>query len=85
MACKETVLSFIDDAGRSIEIDHLGMAYPESWGEFAIYHGDDQIGEFIVRREIERAENHGCGEMPDDAELIAQAKLVLHNEPCVLT
>ncbi len=30
----ETVITFTHDDGRTIEIDHLGIAYPENRGEF---------------------------------------------------
>lgn len=81
----ETIVTFTDDDGRLIEIDHLGIANPDSRGEFAIYEGDKQIGEFMLPWAMEYSDIKAGRELPDDAELIAQAKLVLAGDQRVLT
>lgn len=81
----ETIITFTHDDGRTIEIDHLGIAYPENRGEFAIYEGDRQVGEFLLPWAIYTADVKESYDLPDDAELIAQAKLALANDPRVLT
>jgi len=35
-------------AGKTYEIDHLGINYTEQWGEFAVYHDGQQVTEFGV-------------------------------------
>jgi hypothetical protein len=45
MPSEETIVQFEHEDGRIIKIDHLGIVYPQNRGEFAIYHGDNQIGE----------------------------------------
>lgn len=85
MPSEQTIICFVDDDGRTIEIDHLGVAHPESRGEFAIYHGEDQIGDFMLPWAVERTDFKAHRELPDDAELIAQAKLALVDDPRVLT
>lgn len=81
----ETVGTFTDGDGRLIEIDHLGIADPDNRGEFAIYHGDKQIGEFMLPWAMEYADIKAGRRLPADAELIAQAKLALAGDPRVLT
>jgi hypothetical protein len=43
----ETVATYTV-AGKTYEIDHLGINYPEQWGEFAVYHDGQQVTEFGV-------------------------------------
>lgn len=81
----ETIITFTHPDGRTIEIDHLGICYPENRGEFAIYEGDKQIGEFMLHWAIYDAEHKKDHPLPDDEELIAQATLALADDPRVLT
>lgn len=81
----ETIITFLHEDGRTIEIDHLGICHPENRGEFAIYEGDKQIGEFMLPWAIEYPDIKKHRELPDDDELIAQAKLALADDPRVLT
>ncbi|BEL42001.1 hypothetical protein [Mycobacteroides abscessus] len=82
---EETIIRFTHDDGRVIEIDHLGIGNPENQGEFAIYDGQEQIGEFMLPWAIEYPSIKADRELPDDDELIAQAKLALAGDPRVLT
>jgi len=43
----ETIATFTHDGSR-YELDHLGIRRPLSWGEFAIYRDDEQVGEFCL-------------------------------------
>ncbi|SKF36055.1 Uncharacterised protein [Mycobacteroides abscessus subsp. massiliense] len=82
---EETIIRFTHDDGRVIEIDHLGIGNPENRGEFAIYDGQEQIGEFMLPWAIEYPSIKARRDLPDDDELIAQAKLALAGDPRVLT
>lgn len=42
----ETIHTF-EHQGETYEIDHLGIAHPSQYGEFAVYRGGDQVGEFL--------------------------------------
>lgn len=81
----ETIITFTHADGRTIDIDHLGICYPENRGEFAIYEGDKQIGEFMLDWAIYDAEVKKDHPLPDDEELITQATLALAGDPRVLT
>lgn len=81
----ETIITFTHADGRIIDIDHLGICYPENRGEFAIYEGDRQIGEFMLDWAIYDTEVKKDHPLPDDEELIAQATLALAGDPRVLT
>lgn len=81
----ETIITFIHEDGRTIDIDHLGICSPENRGEFALYEGDRQIGEFMLDWAIYNEDVKVDYELPDDEELIAQAKLSLADDPRVLT
>jgi hypothetical protein len=35
-------------AGKKYEIDHLGINYPDQWGEFAVFHDGLQVTEFGI-------------------------------------
>ncbi|CAM3466336.1 hypothetical protein [Tsukamurella hominis] len=85
MGNTETIITFTHEDGRVIEIDHLGIATPENRGEFAIYEGDRQIGEFMLPWAIYCEAVKADFALPDDAELIAQATLALVDDPRVLT
>ncbi|WP_016889760.1 hypothetical protein [Mycobacteroides abscessus] len=82
---EETIIRFTHEDGRVIEIDHLGIGDPENRGEFALYYGQEQIGEFMLPWAIEYPDIKARRELPDDDELIAQAKLALAGDPRVLT
>jgi hypothetical protein len=43
----EVIATFEHD-GDTYEIDHLGIRRPLSWGEFAIYRDDEQVGGFAI-------------------------------------
>lgn len=44
----ETVATYTV-AGKTYEIDHLGINYPDTqWGEFAVYHDGQQLSEFGI-------------------------------------
>lgn len=43
----ETVATYTV-GGKTYEIDHLGINYPEQWGEFAVYHDGQQIADFGI-------------------------------------
>lgn len=77
----ETILRFTHDDGRLIDIDHLGILDHNSRGEFAIYDGDKQIGEFMLSWAMEFPDIKARRELPDDDELITQAKLALAGDP----
>nr|VTP01993.1 hypothetical protein BIN_B_04322 [Mycobacterium riyadhense] len=77
MSSDETIIAFTHDDGRLIEIDHLGIMDPDNPGEFAIYEGDKQIGEFMLPSAIEYSDIKAPRELSDDEELVAQAKLAL--------
>lgn len=81
----ETIITFTHEDGRTIEIDHLGICDPQNRGEFAIYEGNRQIGEFMLDWAILDPEIKKDHELPDDDELIAQATLALAGDPRVLT
>lgn len=38
----------LDHDGVPHDLDHLGIAYPEQWGAFAIYANGEMVGEFTV-------------------------------------
>lgn len=46
MAMQEEVVAEFEHEGADFQIDHLGILHPNQWGEYAIYRGDDQVGEF---------------------------------------
>ncbi|WP_018685381.1 hypothetical protein [Actinokineospora enzanensis] len=43
----ETIASFAHE-GITYELDHLGIAQPEQWGQVAIYADGDMVGEVVV-------------------------------------
>lgn len=63
----ETVHTF-DHQGKTYEIDHLGIAHPGQYGEFSVYRGGVQVGEFLGFGTLlpPGAERHP---LPDDEEL----------------
>lgn len=44
----ETVATYRDHRGRTVEIDHLGIGNPEQCGEYAVYRDAEQIAEFAT-------------------------------------
>jgi hypothetical protein len=71
--------------GERIEIDHLGEGDPERHGEFAIYSGDEQNGEFMMPWAMEHIRLKARRELPSDKDLIESALLALAKDPRVLT
>ena len=51
MPSNETIITYQHD-GQTYEIDHLGVAANledrDQWGEFAVYCGEEQVGEFSI-------------------------------------
>ncbi|MGW4528311.1 hypothetical protein [Amycolatopsis sp. NPDC004378] len=43
----ETIARF-DHEGVTYELDHLGLAQPEQWGQLAVYADGDMVAEFAV-------------------------------------
>ena len=81
----ETILTFDTVDGRRIEVDHLGLRDPENRGEFALYEGDVQIGEFMLPWAMLKTDIKADYALPDDAELAQLATLALADDPRVLT
>jgi hypothetical protein len=60
----ETVAQF-DQEGVTYELDHLGIAQPEQWGQLAIYADGDMVGEFTVEFPAAAFAETGHPELPD--------------------
>jgi hypothetical protein len=70
----ETVATFTRD-GKTYEVDHLGICRDSQFGQFAIYRGGEQVGEFAIEESFLKRE-HQPTELP-----VAKAELIrLANE-----
>lgn len=51
------------------ELDHLGIAVPEQWGEFAVFAGGEMLAEFRVEFSTAALIGGDCPTLPDIAVL----------------
>jgi hypothetical protein len=69
----ETIARF-DHEGVTYELDHLGIAQPEQWGQLAIYADGDMVGEFAVEFPAAVLAETDRPELPDTAVLAELAR-----------
>jgi hypothetical protein len=72
----EVITTYIGSDGTTFEIDHLGIANPNQWGEFAIYRNNIQIAEFSTDAAGYLPEHRPL--LPETDELIALAKVAVY-------
>lgn len=78
----ETIATY-EDGAMVYEIDHLGIAYPSQWGEFAVYicgSASEQVAEFAIPESALKAECRPA-ELPVTTEqLIELAKAAVRED-----
>lgn len=74
----ETVATYTV-AGKTYEIDHLGINFPEQWGEYAVYHNGQQLTEFGIEQMILATERNPAV-MPTTEDLIKLAMQTVAEE-----
>lgn len=48
----ETVAAYTDELGRLVEIDHLGVCFPDQAGTYAVYRDGEQTAEFCPGHDL---------------------------------
>ncbi|WP_370973693.1 hypothetical protein [Amycolatopsis sp. cg9] len=69
----ETIARF-EHVGVTYELDHLGIAQPEQWGQLAIYADGDMVGEFEVTFPASAFADTDRPELPDTDVLAELAR-----------
>lgn len=64
----ETIARF-DHEGITYELDHLGLAQPEQWGQLAVYADGDMVAEFAVAFPAAAGAETEHPELPDTGVL----------------
>ncbi|MEU3628754.1 hypothetical protein BS329_15695 [Amycolatopsis coloradensis] len=73
----ETIATYQNN-GSTYSIDHLGIACPDQWGEFAVYEGEQQVAEFAVAASLFLPEHRPP--LPGIDELTERAKTAVADQ-----
>lgn len=78
----DEVIATYEDGAMVYEIDHLGIAYPSQWGEFAVYlcGTNEQVAEFAIPESALKPEFRPADLPVTTGELIELAKAAVRED-----
>jgi len=78
----ETIVTFTW-CGKTYEIDHLGIGFPNQWGEFNVWTGGNCVAEFAIEESALKPEFRPAELPVTEADLIRLARQAIAENEAV--